>query len=72
VVDGNVIDDGVIVSAVVPELAPVPERATVWGDPVALSAKETAPVTVPAAAGTKPTVTVQVEPAGRGLGQFVD
>jgi hypothetical protein len=43
--------------------SPVPERGTVWGLPTALSATMTAAVRVPAAAGLKVTLMVQLAPA---------
>jgi hypothetical protein len=49
--------------AVVLELVPVPERVTDWGLPVALSVRATAPVNVPAAAGVKVRLIVQLAPA---------
>lgn len=48
-------------------LPPVPESATVCGEPVALSVNVIAPVTAPAAVGSKETVTVHVAPAVREL-----
>ena len=44
-------------------LAPVPERLTVCGLPVALSVRVTAAVRVPAAVGLKVTLIVQLAPA---------
>ena len=45
------------------EVTPVPVRATVWGEPVALSAIETEAEREPEAAGLNVTLTVQEEPA---------
>ena len=42
---------------------PVPERPTDWGLPVALSVRARAAARLPAAAGVKVTLTVQLEPA---------
>ena len=56
----RVVGDTVTVRAAA---TPVPVRATVCGDPVALSVKEMAPVAEPAAAGSKSADTVQLAPA---------
>ena len=50
---------------------PLPVRATVCGEPVALSEKEIAPVAVPVAVGLKSTETVQLAPAANVLAQVV-
>jgi hypothetical protein len=49
--------------AVAEVLAPVPERLTVWGLPVALSATLSEALRVPVAEGLKVTLIVQFEPA---------
>ena len=49
--------------AAAPVLAPVPERLTVCGLPVALSVRVTAAVRVPLAVGVKVTLIVQLAPA---------
>ena len=46
-------------------VTPVPDRAAVWGLPVALSVTVTAAVRVPVAAGVNVTLTVQLAPAAR-------
>ena len=55
-----------------PPEVPVPDSATVCGEPVALSVNVIAPVTEPAAAGSNSTETVQLAPAANGLEQVVD
>ena len=44
-------------------LVPVPERLTVWGLPLALSAMLRVPLRVPVAVGVKVTLIVQLAPA---------
>ena len=50
-------------------LVPVPERLTVWGLPLALSAMLSAAVRVPPAAGVNHTAIVQLAPAATELPQ---
>ena len=52
--------------------APVPERLTDWGLPVALSVMARAAVRLPLAAGLKVTLMVQLEPAARLDPQLLD
>ena len=52
-------------------LAPVPERPTVWGLPLALSAMLIAAVRAPLAEGLKVTLMVQLAPAGTELPQVL-
>ncbi len=52
-------------------LAPVPERLTVWGLPLALSAMRRVAVRAPLAEGVKVTLTVQLPPAATELPQVL-
>ncbi len=71
VVEANVsvVGDTVTVRAAA---VPVPVRATVWGEPEALSVNTSDAVRVPAAPGSKFTETVQDAPAAMGDGQFCE
>jgi hypothetical protein len=55
----RLVGESVTVGAVTAETAPVPLKATVCGEPLALSVIVTAPVRVPAAVGVKVTERVQ-------------
>ena len=50
---------------------PVPVRLTLWGLPVALSARVTAALRVPLAVGVKVTLIVQLAPAATELPQLL-
>jgi hypothetical protein len=63
----RLVDESVTDGAVA---TPVPERVTVWGEPVALSITERAPVRVPVAEGVKVTEMAQLPPAARLVPQF--
>ncbi len=52
-------------------LAPVPERLTVWGLPLALSAMLSVAVPEPLAEGLKVTLIVQLAPAATELPQLL-
>ena len=68
VVTGNAIVDA---DSVATGTAPAPVSATVCGEPVALSATLSVPVTVPAATGVKLTEIVQFAPAASVVPQVV-
>ena len=70
IVFGKAIDAGVSVTVGV-EDAPVPVRATVCGEPVALSATERLAVRDPVTVGLNSTETVQLAPAARVAPQVV-
>jgi len=69
VVEAKVRLVGVSVTAGAAAAAPVPVRATAWGEPVALSAMESEAVNAPVAAGLNSTETVQVAPAASDVVQ---
>ena len=55
----------------IPDAAPVPERLTVWGLPLALSVMLTEAVRLPLAVGVKVTLIVQLAPAATELPQVL-
>ncbi len=67
----RLVGESVTAGAGVPELAPVPFRATVWGDPAALSVIVSVPARFPVAVGIKVTATVQVAPAATLVPQLL-
>jgi hypothetical protein len=67
VVDANVRLVGVSVTAGPVAAAPVPDRVTACGDPVALSAIDSEAVNAPAAVGLNSTETVQVAAAAKDV-----
>ncbi len=70
VVEGNVSEDGVMVRPVVP-LVPVPDSATVCGEPVALSGMEREAGREPAAVGLNSTEIVQFAETANDVVQVV-
>jgi hypothetical protein len=70
-VAGNAMEAGLNVTVEVPDAMAVPVKATVCGEPVALSATESNAVSVPAAVGLNSTETVQVALAASEVPQVV-
>ena len=68
-VAGKAIDAGVSVIAGAVAAAPVPDKVTTWGEPVALSAIESEAVRAPAAVGLNSTDIVQLAAAARDVVQ---
>jgi hypothetical protein len=73
VVDENVKADGERASVSVEALVPVPDNATICGEPAALSVASRLAVSVPTATGLNATDSVQLAPAARVVPQvFAD
>jgi hypothetical protein len=67
----RLVAESVTAGAVTPEVVPVPLKAAVWGEPLALSVTVRVPVRAPAAVGVKVTEIVQLAPAATLVPQLL-